>query len=283
MSAETPTRWRLLQTGPGDGFTNMAVDEAILEACIVGSAPPTLRFYMWSPPAISIGYGQQLESAIDLDRCRALGIDVVRRPTGGLAVLHEYDLSYSVILREDESPAARGILASYLTVSHALIRGLSYLGIKAEILPLRRASLPSDQASPLCFVTPSSYEVAVQGRKLIGSAQRRMHGVILQHGSLPLSLDLEKLCSVLPPAKDCSVPGAAEAEEYRSHMTSLREAGGRMYSDVEVIAALSRGFAEVWEVELTEGYLTSEERRASMRLRTDKYRAEGWTWRRWPP
>lgn len=271
MSAETPPRWRLLQTGPGDGFTNMAVDEALLDACIAGSAPPALRFYTWSPPAISIGYGQQFGSAIDLDRCRALGIDVVRRPTGGLAVLHQYDVSYSLVLREDELPAVRGILASYLTVSHALIRGLSYLGVKAELLPLRRARLPSEQASPLCFVTPSSYEVAVQGRKLIGSAQRRVHGVILQHGSLPLSLDLAKLCAVLPPATHGSVPGAAEAEVYRSQMTSLQEAGGRMYSDAEVIAALSRGFAEVWEVELTEGHLTAEERRASARLLRDKY------------
>ncbi|MGH8059851.1 MAG: lipoate--protein ligase family protein [Candidatus Entotheonellia bacterium] len=271
MSAETPPRWRLLQTGPGDGFTNMAVDEALLDACIAGSAPPALRFYTWSPPAISIGYGQQFGSSIDLDRCRALGIDVVRRPTGGLAVLHQYDVSYSLVLREDELPAVRGILASYLTVSHALIRGLSYLGVKAELLPLRRAPLPSEQASPLCFVTPSSYEVAVQGRKLIGSAQRRVHGVILQHGSLPLSLDLAKLCAVLPPATHGSVPGAAEAEVYRSQMTSLQEAGGRMYSDAEVIAALSRGFAEVWEVELTEGHLTAEERRASARLLRDKY------------
>lgn len=273
MSAETPTRWRLLQTGPEDGFTNMAVDEAILEACIAGSAPPTLRFYTWSPPAISIGYGQQVGLAIDLERCRGLGIDVVRRLTGGLAVLHQYDVSYSVVLREDASPAIRGILASYLTVGHALIRGLSYLGVTADLFPLRRASLPADQASPLCFVTPSSYEVAVHGRKLIGSAQRRVHGAILQHGSLPLSLDREKLCSVLPPGKDRAVPRAAEAEEYRFHMTSLQEAGGRMYSHGEVIAALCRGFTEVWEVELTEGDLTAEERRARARLLRDKYHA----------
>lgn len=279
MSAEAATRWRLLDTGLGDAFTNMAVDEAMLEACAAGTASPTLRFYGWSPPAISIGFGQQLGSAIDLDRCHALGIEVVRRPTGGLAVLHDQEVTYSVVVREDDPRIASGILATYLTISRALVRGLSYLDVKADLLPLRRSSLPSDSESPVCFLTPSSYEVAVQGRKLVGSAQRRVQGVILQHGSLPISLDLDTLFSVLPPVRRNGSSAAAESEA-PLRMTSLQEAGGRPYAYAEVVAALSRGFAEVWGAQLISGGLTPEEQQASTRLRLSKYGADSWLWRR---
>jgi lipoate-protein ligase A len=279
MSAEAATCWRLLDTGLGDACTNMAVDEAMLEACAAGAASPTLRFYGWSPPAISIGFGQQLGSAIDLDRCHALGIEVVRRPTGGLAVLHDQEVTYSVVVREDDPRIASGILAAYLTISRALVRGLSYLDVKADLLPLRRSSLPSDSESPVCFLTPSSYEVAVQGRKLVGSAQRRVQGVILQHGSLPISLDLDTLFSVLPLVRR-NGPSAAAESEAPLRMTSLQEAGGRPYAYAEVVAALSRGFAEVWGARLISGGLTPEEQQASTRLRLSKYGADSWLWRR---
>jgi len=131
----------------------------------------------------------------------------------------------------------------------------------------------------VCFVTPSSYEVAVEGRKIIGSAQRRVQGVILQHGSIPISLDLEKLSSLLRPLKYPS-SSVTPAAEYRTRMTSLQEVGGRPYAYAEVAAALSRGFADVWGVELIEGHLATEERRVSARLRATKYCSEAWTWRR---
>ncbi|MBI3327957.1 MAG: lipoate--protein ligase family protein [Nitrospinae bacterium] len=280
MRGDGHPRWRLLNTGPSDGFTNMAVDEAILEACAAGKVSPTLRFYMWSPPALSLGYGQPIEAAIDLARCRALGIDIVRRPTGGRAVLHEHEVTYSVVIREDDPRVASGVLASYLTMSQALMRGFSYLDINAELLPLRRpTSLPADAESPACFTTPSSYEVAVGGRKVVGSAQRRVHGVILQHGSIPLSLDLEKLFSLLRPVKYASAPVTAAAE-YRTRMTSLEEAGGRSYPYAEVMEALGRGFSEVWGVELIPGRLTAEERQSCAHLRATKYGSPAWTWRR---
>src|SRR5688500_10847326 len=115
--------WRVLDTGPADAFTNMAVDEALLERHAAQALLPTLRFYAWSPAALSLGYGQPLASDIDLSCCQAMGIDVVRRTTGGRAVLHDHEVTYSVIIREDDPLAAAGILASYLTISRALIRG----------------------------------------------------------------------------------------------------------------------------------------------------------------
>jgi lipoyl(octanoyl) transferase len=277
MPVHSRPRWRLLDTGPADGFTNMAVDEAMLEVFAAGGAPTTVRFYSWSPPALSLGYAQSIACEIDLRQCTSLGIDVVRRPTGGRAVLHDHEVTYSLVISANDPRVTSGILAAYLTISQALIRGLSYLGITAELLPLRRGvSLPSAQASPACFAMPSSYEVAVAGRKIIGSAQRRAHGVIMQHGSIPLSWNLERMRAVFGRS---SLEGGSAQGEADDHlpMTSLQEAGGRAYGYAEVVAALSRGIAESWEVELIQGGLTFEERRRSAHLRVTKYRLETWT------
>jgi lipoate-protein ligase A len=280
MPTNSSARWRLLDTGPADGFTNMAVDEAIMVHHATAGGLPTVRFYSWSPPAVSLGYGQSMAADIDLDRCRTLGIDVVRRPTGGRAVLHDREVTYSVVFRADHPRATPGILAAYLMVSRALVRGLSYLGVSAELLPPRGSPpIASEPANPVCFARPSSYEVAVGGRKIVGSAQRRTQGVIMQHGSLPLSLDLDKLCSLLGAS-----PSARRAAEginrYRAHIIDLAEAAGRQYDYNDVVAALSRGFAETWEVELIPGTLTSSEHCLSVRLRASKYRSQRWAWQR---
>jgi lipoate-protein ligase A len=280
MPDEPRPRWRLLDSGPADGFTNMAVDEAILESHASAGEPSTVRFYTWSPTAVSLGYGQSLASDIDPVMCRALGIDVVRRSTGGRAVLHDHEVTYSIVIRADDPRVATGILAAYLTVSRALIRGLSFLGISAELLPPRRGiPAPSEPVNPVCFAVPASYEVAVGGRKIIGSAQRRRHGVVMQHGSIPLSWDLDKMRAVFGVAPRNGLP-AQEELTYHASMTSLQEAGGRVYESAEVVAALARGIAETWEVELIPGQLTAAEHQLSIHLRDTKYRSEAWTWHR---
>jgi len=208
-----------------------------------------------------------------------LGIDVVRRPTGGRAVLHDHEVTYSVVIGGDDPRVSSGVLAAYLTISQAMIRGLSYLGISAELLPLRRGvPLPSDKASPVCFATPSSYEVAVGGRKIIGSAQRRAHDVIMQHGSIPLSWNLEKMRAVF--GRSSLERGLPQGKpDSRLSMTSLQEAGGRAYDYAEVVAALTQGIAETWQVDIVPGQLTAAERQLSAHLRTTKYHSEVWTWR----
>ena len=280
MHGRSRSRWRLLDTGPADGFTNMAIDEAILEVHAAEGGLSTLRFYTWFPPALSLGYGQRLTSDINVTQCQSLGIDVVRRPTGGRAVLHDHEVTYSLVISANDPWVTSGILAAYLMISQALIRGLSYLGITAELLPLRRGvPLPSDGASAVCFAAPSSYEVAVAGRKIIGSAQRRAHDVIMQHGSIPLSWNLERMRAVFGRSSlgSRSIQGQTD---YRLQMTSLQEAGGRAYDYVEVVAALTRGIAETWEVDLLPGQLTAAERQLSAHLCTTKYRSESWTWHR---
>jgi lipoyl(octanoyl) transferase len=276
MPGRSQPQWRLLDTGPADGYTNMAIDEAIFDTYIADGGLPSLRFYTWSPPALSLGYGQPIASGIDFAQCQRLGIEVVRRPTGGRAVLHDHEVTYSVVLSADDPRLTSGVLAAYLTISQALIRGLSHLGIAAELLPLRRgAPLPSEAASPVCFATPSSYEVVVGGRKIIGSAQRRAHGVIMQHGSIPISLDLRKMHAVFGSSlrEGQSVQGESN---YHLHMTSLQEAGGQEYEYTEVVVALAAGMAEVCQVELVPGQLTAAERQRSAHLCRTKYRSESW-------
>jgi lipoyl(octanoyl) transferase len=280
MPDQSRPQWRLLDTGPADGFTNMAMDEAILEVYATQGGPSTVRFYTWAPPALSLGYGQPIGSDIDIAQCQALGIDVVRRPSGGRAVLHDHEVTYSLVISVDDPRVNSGVLASYLTISRALIQGLSYLGISAALLPLQRGiALPADHTSPLCFATPASYEVAVAGRKIIGSAQRRTPRVIMQHGSIPLSWDLDTMRAVFGSAPQGSRSSDGE-QAYHSRMTSLQEAGGRGYSYTEVAAALTRGIAETCEVDLIPDQLTAAERQLSAHLRATKYRSDSWTWHR---
>jgi lipoyl(octanoyl) transferase len=176
--------WRIEQSGKLDGATNMATDTALAEALAAGTAAPTLRLYGWSPWAISLGYNQR-EEEIDTARCRAEGIDVVRRPTGGRAILHAEELTYCVVM-----PAGRrSILEVYNEISRALVRGLGLFGVEAT-LQRSQPNFPehyrSSSAIP-CFTASARYEIEWDGRKLVGSAQRRVSGatqVVLQHGSI---------------------------------------------------------------------------------------------------
>jgi len=177
--------WRLIKDNYHTGFMNMAIDEAIMIAHREGLVPPTIRFYQWSPPAVSLGYFQDLKKEIDVDVCKNIGVDIVRRPTGGKAVLHDKELTYSFIIRESHPLVNDSILETYKKISGGVIRGLSYLGITAELVPLRdklkRDSLHKGKKSEIrhsdfksiCFSVPSQYEVQVEDKKIVGSAQVR--------------------------------------------------------------------------------------------------------------
>ena len=176
--------WRLIVSPPGDAPTQMAFDQAIAEAVQSGNSPPTLRFYTWLPLAISLGYGQSID-LVDRDVARTLGVDVVRRVTGGEAILHSDELTYSVTVPRSHRLARGGVLASYFSISQGLLVGLESLGLAPTAgngpVPRRRDS------SGLCFATPSRHEIWVDGHKVVGSAQGRVHGGVLQHGSVVLS------------------------------------------------------------------------------------------------
>lgn len=260
-------RFRLLVMGPLDGASNMAMDEAILRLGL----RPTLRLYSWSHPCLSIGYSQPL-AEVDQEACRRLDIDLVRRPTGGGAILHHWEVTYSLVAPEGHPAVSGAILDSYRKVSRGLAAGLARLGLAPEMAP----AAPGEAApGAACFHNPSAYELTVGGRKIAGSAQCRRRGVVLQHGSLLLDLDRRRALEVLrPPAKKSF---AAWVESLQSRATCLRETLGRPVSFEEVAGALVEGFQEALGLELEAGQPDPEEWETAKRLRWEKYTDPAWT------
>ncbi|MFZ5648484.1 MAG: lipoate--protein ligase family protein [Bacillota bacterium] len=258
--------WRLLDTGKRNGFDNMAIDEAILVVHSRGRNLPTLRFYGWDPPALTLGYFQKPGDTVDFEACRRLGIDVVRRPTGGRAVLHQNEVTYSVIAGEDNPLVAGTVEQSYLRLSRGLLLGLRSLGADVTLNEVR---VPAGKGAA-CFDSPAIYELVVNGRKLAGNAQCRREGCVLQHGALPVVNDPRALFDILRFSSE-------EAREYQrlrfsQSAISLEEALGRPVESGEVAAALARGFAEALEIELVPGDLSDEELEIADKLSKEKYR-----------
>jgi lipoate-protein ligase A len=186
--------WKLIIDGPTDGSSNMAIDAALLDEVESSEDSRTIvRFYGWRIPTISLGRNQQSNKAVDLDYCVASGIDVVHRPTGGRAVLHDDELTYAVASSDTHS-FGDTIYGNYKRVSEALCLGYKRLGVPAVLAPdTRKAPNLQDDADPPCFLSTSRYELMVQGRKIAGSAQRRVRRSFLQHGSLPITCNREAL------------------------------------------------------------------------------------------
>ena len=261
-----PATWRLLDTGESDGATNMAIDEAILRGVAEGSSPPTLRFFAWRPACLSLGQAQPIAD-VDEAACRARGIDIVRRPTGGRAILHVDELTYSIAAPEDEPRLRGGIVESYRRLSEGLLAGLLRIG-----LPVRQVERPGNHdrdRNPVCFEVPSNYEIVFDGHKLIGSAQMRKNGVVLQHGALPLSGDIARICDVLASRPD--------AERVRARAITVERAIGQAVAYSAAARAMVDGFASAMNLSLATGELTDRERVWLEELRRDKYASDAWT------
>jgi lipoate-protein ligase A len=259
--------WRLLVTEPLDGATNMALDEALLQSRGEAIAPPTVRFFSWLPPAVSIGYGQRLDQRINLDACRRLGVGVVRRPTGGSAIYHdtrEREVTYSVVAAAADFDGAHDLLLTYRWIGSALAAGLHALGVAAELVPVLKEREPSAPPA-FCFARTGSYEIEVRGRKLVGSAQRRQGGAFLQHGSVLVAADAERLRLLFP--EDDPLAG----------MTTLEAELGHRPDFDQTVAALAAGFRETYGLDLAPGGLLAEEEWLMERLAREKYATEAWT------
>jgi len=188
--------WRVLPYGRFDAPHTMAVDEAILRCHLRESNPSTLRLYGWKRPAVSLGYFQKTDETVNSRYCRERGIDIVRRPTGGRAVCHGHDLTYSVVSREDATRFRGGIMETYRLLSECIRRGLKRAGIETAIAQ-PHGTEDAAEGGGCCFSVPAQYELLAGGRKICGSAQMRVRGVFLQHGSIPLSLDAGDLCMIM--------------------------------------------------------------------------------------
>ena len=235
---------RVIDTDYNDAFFNMAVDEILLE-----NDEPVLRFYRWKPAALSLGYNQKF-SDIDADSCKKQGIDIVRRITGGKAVLHDDELTYSFIINESKMP--KGIVESYKIISCAIVKALDKLGIKAEM-----KEEVEKAGSAVCFNDPSYYEITVDGKKAVGSAQKRMNGKLLQHGSLLLGFDADKLGSLF---KDDVV---------KERITALN----LDYEELKL--ALTDSFADNFNEGVTFNELSEDELDKAKEL-ANKYSSEEW-------
>jgi lipoyl(octanoyl) transferase len=245
----------------------MAVDEAILEAIGRGESPATLRLYAWEPPCLSLGYAQPL-SDVDLPRLLALGWEVVRRPTGGRAVLHTDELTYAVIAPNDDPRVAGTLLESYNRLAGALVKALDLLVLPVEVQ--EHAAVPATRnANPVCFEVPSTYEITVGGKKLVGSAQARRKEGVLQHGSLPLTGDLTRILQVLTFPDEAARSRAAERLLARA--TTVESALGRKVSWEDAGHAFVAAFETTFGLSLKPGELNPQERQRARDLADGKY------------
>jgi lipoate-protein ligase A len=258
--------WRLLLDAPATGAWNMAVDEVLLDGAAAGSAPPTLRFYGWAPPCLSLGYFQSFD-VVDVAGCRSLGVDVVRRPTGGRAILHDRELTYSVALPLRLLGDDGAVLPSYHRLSLALERGLNRIGAPVVLAPESAAQLGLDHG-PVCFDRPSAHEILLDGRKLVGSAQVRRATAILQHGSILIEPRIERMrsCLRLPDG----VAGRVE-----DGVAGLAEVAD--FAPAAIAGSLADAFGAEFGVTLVPGQLRPDERIAADALAASKYGRLVWT------
>jgi len=243
-------RWRLLVDGALAGAANMARDVALLEAVAAGAEPPTLRLYGWDPPCLSLGRHQGVDAA-DLRFCRAEGIDVVRRPTGGRALLHHLELTYAVVAPAGSGPLPRALQDAYRAICGALVQALRSLGVAAELTPGEvNLELPGPRTTVPCFEAPAGGEVVVGGRKLIGSAMRAHGGAVLQHGAILLDWDGRLQAGAL---------GLADDSALRPRVTTLAAELGRPPDSGELEGAVVEAFAEVLDLKLAAAPLSAAE------------------------
>ena len=236
------TTWELIVDPAQDGDANMTVDSGLLCEVEASDSPLTvLRFYSWTRPTVSLGRNQNLERAVDIEFCRDHGLGLVHRPTGGRAVLHADELTYAIASNDPANFDGGSIYGTYRRVSEALQLGYRRLGVDATLSPEtrrrnggRNSGHNSDYDDP-CFVAPSRYELIVRGRKIVGSAQRRLRRGFLQHGSMPITCDRTLLARATrfedPAMLDSEMSGIAECLERRPSIEEMTTVFIRAFED----------------------------------------------------
>lgn len=253
--------FRLLETGFNPAPFNMGLDEALLRAVASGESLPTMRFYGWNPPAVSIGYFQGLREEIDTDACAAGGVDIVRRITGGGAVFHHHEVTYSTVLPLSHPLARENILDSYRLLLSGIVAGLAGLGISAEFSPIN--------------------DISAGGRKISGNAQTRKLGCILQHGTILLDVEVDRMFSLLKVPQE-KAKGKLIAD-IKSRVTSVRhclpEAETKDFASLfaRTVSALEAGYARALEIDFEPSEPTAHELDTAARLASEKFASSAWT------
>jgi lipoate-protein ligase A len=288
-------QWRFIFTGASDAFFNMALDEAFFLSCLKmhshqnGLSLPTLRLYLWKPPGVSIGYFQSLEKTVDLNKCEENRLDVVRRITGGRTVLHENEITYSLCASVKEYPElGENINETYQRISFALLESLKELKIFGEWVKPNREKIEVTENSSFsnpCFVSNSRYEITIEGKKLIGSAQRRFQDSFIQHGSLPLGNGKFDITDFLSEKFFTSENKSSQMlkKKLEEKSTNLEKILKRRVDYEEVISALKKGFAKFFNVEMIEKGVTQKEFKLAQLLKEKRYLTDEWNFRNRPP
>lgn len=275
------SKWYFINSGPCSPSYNMALDEALLDFHSKGEIPPVIRFYEWNPATLSIGYFQSANKDIDFQALKAQNIGFVRRPTGGRAVLHESELTYSIIVTEQYPDMPATVTEAYRVLSEGLLYGFHNLGLDAyfsipdteeKLLDLKKPK------SAVCFDAPSWYELVVEGKKVAGSAQTRQKGVILQHGAILLDLDEEKLLSVFKFSNE-------EAKEKMrlklpEKAIAINRLTDRLITISECVEAFKNGFEKALDIELVPYELTEKQQQYVKTIEETKYLNDEWNYKK---
>lgn len=272
--------WNFINTGSHDPYYNMAMDEALLNFVSRGEIDPVVRFYTWNPATLSVGYFQRLKKEIDIDKVKEKGFGLIRRQTGGRGVLHDKELTYSVIVPDSHPNMPSTITEAYRVISEGLLEGFKLLGFDAYFAIPRskeeREKLKQPR-SAVCFDAPSWYELVVEGRKIAGSAQTRQKGVILQHGSLLQDVDVDELFDMFIFKNDRLKEKMKKA--FVDKAVAINDISDRHISIEEMEKAFEEGFKKGLNIEFKPLSLT-ENQLAEVKVLEEKYRSEEWLYKK---
>ena len=257
--------WRFIDIGSCSASYNMALDEAIATTVRKGSSPPTLRLYGWNVPSVSIGYFQKVRD-IDFDYCIEKSIPIVRRPTGGRAILHNNEITYSFSVKTGDGIFSKGLLDSYRRISAAFVLALSKIGLSPELKLIRETRRTK---SPLCFKSVSYGEITIDNKKIIGSAQKRWSDGLLQQGSIPCIIDRDEMAKVFRLQSSVVVENIIGLQEilYSLNHKDLKN-------------AIRVSFEEIFNMKLIPSPLSREEISLAEELEVKKYLSPHWNFMR---
>ncbi|EJE16718.1 lipoyl(octanoyl) transferase [Staphylococcus epidermidis] len=272
--------WNFINTGSKNPYYNMAMDEALLNFVSRGEIDPVIRFYTWNPSTLSIGYFQRLQKEIDIDKVKEKGYGLVRRQTGGRGVLHDKELTYSVIVPESHPNMPSTVTEAYKIISQGLLEGFKNLGFETYFAIPRskeeRDKLKQPRSS-VCFDAPSWYELVVEGRKIAGSAQTRQKGVILQHGSILQDIDIDDLFDMFIFKNERLK--AKMKENFVQKAVAINDISNQHITLNEMENAFKSGFKKGLNIDFKPLELTEKQKEEVQELE-EKYRSEAWMYRK---
>lgn len=264
-------RWRIIDTGADDAFTNMALDEALFRGYKSGFSPPTLRIYSWRNPSLTLGYSQDTRSELDTDLCRERSVPFVRRLTGGGVILHDKEITYSLVCSKEDLDIPPQVDNSYKAICSFLISFYKKLGLEAQFacdrFPAERLGVPS----ALCFASKEKYDIVIRDKKIGGNAQKRSKDFIFQHGSIPLSVDMQSSTFFLRDKK---------YEAGDSGVASLEGLLGCKVRAFDISKMLTASFAESFGITPFSARLSDAEEAVAMDLKKMKYESPEWNFER---